>query len=134
MIQAKDAPRNMHSWQAALSGEHPGRSRNPVIKIADIAWLEFEKADLTRTEAFARAFGFQALRHRPVEVQLRGPHAGARCVIVRRGQRTRFTGAAFRACDEADVLRLADKAGAPAPPLPETIGGPGGAPRPPPGL
>jgi hypothetical protein len=44
-------------------------------------------------------------------------------VIVRRGQRTRFTGAAFRAGDEADVLRLADKAGAAARPLPETIGG-----------
>jgi hypothetical protein len=44
-------------------------------------------------------------------------------VIVRRGQRTRFTGVAFRACDEVDVLRLADKSGATARPLPESIGG-----------
>jgi hypothetical protein len=123
MIQTKGAHRDLHSEQGALSGEHPGRSRNPVIKIADIAWLEFEKPDLTRTEAFARAFGFQALQHGPDEVQLRGAHAGAPCVIVRRGQRTRFTGAAFRACDEADVQRLADNSGASTRPLPETIGG-----------
>jgi glyoxalase/bleomycin resistance protein/dioxygenase superfamily protein len=123
MAQTKSTHRDLHSEQGAAPGEHPGRSRNPVIKIADIAWLEFEKPDLTRTEAFARAFGFQALHHGPDEVQLRGTQAGVPCAIVRRGQRTRFTGAAFRACDEADVLRLADKSGARARPLPETIGG-----------
>jgi Glyoxalase/Bleomycin resistance protein/Dioxygenase superfamily len=119
----KDVHKDLHSEQSALPGEHPGRSRNPVIKVADIAWLEFEKPDLTRTEAFARAFGFQTAQRAPDELQLRGTHAGATCVIVRRAQRTRFTGVAFRACDEVDVLRLADKSGATARPLPETIGG-----------
>jgi hypothetical protein len=123
MAQTKDAHRDMHSEQGALPGEHPGRSRNPVIKIEDIAWLEFEKPDLTRTEAFALAFGFQAVQNGPDEIQLRGTEAGAPAVIVRRGQRSRFTGAAFRAGDEADVLRLADKTGASARPLPEIIGG-----------
>jgi hypothetical protein len=123
MNQTKSTHRDLHSEQGALPGEHPGRSRNPVIKIADIAWLEFEKPNLTRAEAFAGAFGFRAVQHGPDEVQLRGTQAGAPCVIVRRGQRTRFTGAAFRAGDEADVLRLADKAGAAARPLPEIIGG-----------
>jgi hypothetical protein len=94
-----------------------------VIKIVDLAWLEFEKPDLARTEAFARAFGFQPVRRGPDEIQLRGTLAGAPCVIVRRGPRTRFAGAAFRAGDEADVLRLADKSGARTRPLPETIGG-----------
>jgi hypothetical protein len=42
---------------------------------------------------------------------------------VRRGQRTRFTGVAFRARDEVDVLRLADKSGATTRPLPESVGG-----------
>jgi hypothetical protein len=123
MAHTKSAHRDLHSEQGALPGEHPGRSRNPVIKIVDIAWLQFEKPNLTRTEAFAGAFGFQAVQHGPNEVQLRGTQAGGPCVIVHRGQRTRFTGAAFRACDEADVLRLADKSGVPARPLPETIGG-----------
>jgi catechol 2,3-dioxygenase-like lactoylglutathione lyase family enzyme len=94
-----------------------------VIKAVDIAWLEFEKPDLTRCEAFARAFGFQAAQHRPDEIQLRGTHTGAPCVIVRRGPRTRFSGTAFRAGDEADVLRLADKSGIRARPLPQTLGG-----------
>lgn len=113
----------LHSEHGGLPDEHPGRSRNPIIKIVDIAWLEFEKPDLPRTEAFARAFGFHAAHHGPDEVRLRGTRAGAPCVIVRRGPRTRFSGVAFRACDEADVLRLADRSGAAARPLPETIGG-----------
>ncbi|MFZ1178299.1 MAG: VOC family protein [Mycobacterium sp.] len=112
-----------HNQQGALPGEHPGRSPDPVIKVLDIAWLEFEKSDLTRAEAFARAFGFQTAQHRPGELQLRGTQAGAPCVVLRRGQQSRFTGVAFRACDEIDVLRLADHVGAPARPLPESIGG-----------
>ncbi|MCV7413034.1 2,3-dihydroxybiphenyl 1,2-dioxygenase [Mycobacterium florentinum] len=121
--QAAHTHRDLHSEQGALPGEHTGRSRNPAIRVVDIAWLEFEKPELPRSEAFARAFGFQAAQHGPDEIQLRGTRAGAPCVIVRHGQRTRFTGAAFRAGDEADVLRLADKFGARARPLPESLGG-----------
>ena len=115
--------RDLHSEHGALRGEHPGRSRNPVIKVADLAWLEFEKPDLTRAEAFARAFGFQTAHHGADELHLRGTQAGGPCVILRRGPRTRFAGVAFRACDEVDVLRLADKFGAPTRPLPDNIGG-----------
>ena len=126
MVETKSTHRDLHSEQGALPGEHPGRSRNPVIKIVDLAWLEFEKPDLARTEAFARAFGFQPVRRGPDEVQLRGTLTGAPCAIVRRGPRTRFAGAAFRAGDEADVMRLADKSGARTRPPPENIGVPSG--------
>jgi Glyoxalase/Bleomycin resistance protein/Dioxygenase superfamily len=119
----QDAHKDLHSEQGALPREHPGRSRNPVIKVVDIAWLEFEKPDLTRAEAFARAFGFQTAQRGAGELQLRGTDAGGPCVIVRRGQRTRFTRVAFRARDEVDVLRLADKSGATTRPLPESVGG-----------
>lgn len=123
MDLTESAGRRAHSEQGARRGEHPGRSRNPVIKVADIAWLEFERPDLARAEAFARAFGFHASRHSADELQLRGTQAGGPCVIVRRGRRNRFIGAAFRAFDEADVHRLAANAGTTARPLPETIGG-----------
>jgi Glyoxalase/Bleomycin resistance protein/Dioxygenase superfamily len=123
MNPTENAHRNLHSQQGALRGEHPGRSRNPVIKVADLAWLEFDKPDLTRAEAFAQAFGFQTARSDADELHLRGTRAGGPCVIVRRGPRTRFAGVAFRACDEADVLRFANKSGAPVRPLPDHIGG-----------
>ncbi|GLE53592.1 VOC family protein [Mycobacterium montefiorense] len=123
MLNSEDPHRDLHSEQGALPGEHAGRSPNPVIKVVDIAWLEFEKPDLTRAEAFALAFGFASSQHGPEEIALRGTQPGAPCVIVRRGQRTRFTRAAFRAGDEADLLRIADKFGIRALPLPETIGG-----------
>lgn len=118
-----DVHAHLHSEHGARTGEHPGRSRNPVIKIADIAWLEFEKPDLVRAEAFARAFGFQVALRAPEQLHLRGTDAGAPCVVIRRGDRSRFTAVAFRADDDVDVLRLADRTGAPVAALPETIGG-----------
>ena len=46
MSDTVGAHNDLHSEQGARQGEHPGRSRNPVIKVHDIAWLEFEKPDL----------------------------------------------------------------------------------------
>ena len=46
-------------------------------------------------------------------------------MLLRRGARSRFVGTAFRAAADADVHRLADATGAPAKPLPESIGGVG---------
>jgi hypothetical protein len=117
------AHNDLHSEHSARKGEHPGRSSNPVIKVADIAWLEFQKPDLVRAEAFANAFGFGTVSRTETELLLRGTDAGAPCVIVRRGAGTRFLGAAFKAADDTDLLRLADATGAKPSPLPEAIGG-----------
>lgn len=121
--EAHDPHDDLHSERGAHKGEHSGRAKNPVIKVADLAWLEFEKPDLARAEAFARAFGFQTALRTPDELHLRGTDAGAPCVLVRRGERTRFGGLALRAADTVDVLRLADKTGCSARPLPEALGG-----------
>lgn len=118
-----EAHKDLHSEQGGRPGEHPGRSANPVIKVADIAWLEFEKPDLVRAEAFATAFGFSTVLRTGTELLLRGADAGAPCVIVRRGAGTRFLGAAFQAQDAADLARLATATGTQIRPLPETIGG-----------
>lgn len=91
----RDARTDLHSEQGAVRGEHPGRARNPVIKVDDIAWLEFEKPDLTRAETFAHAFGFPAVMHTVDELQLRGTDPAAPCLFVRRGARSRFVGVAF---------------------------------------
>jgi Glyoxalase/Bleomycin resistance protein/Dioxygenase superfamily len=118
-----DVHKDMHSEQGARRGEHLGRSPNPIIKVSDIAWLEFEKPDLSRAETFASAFGFTTVVSTPHEVHLRGTDAGAPCVILHRGDRSRFVGTAFMAHDDADVLRLAEAAGTRTRPLPESIGG-----------
>ncbi|MEE6179782.1 VOC family protein [Mycobacterium sp. 050134] len=123
MSSIKNVHEGLHSERGALRGEHPGRSRNPVIKVVDIAWLQFEKPDLERAEAFAHAFGFHTARRGRDELQLRGTRAAGPCVIVRRGPRTRFAGVAYRAGETADVRRLAERWNAPARPLPEDIGG-----------
>ncbi|BAX93032.1 VOC family protein [Mycobacterium shigaense] len=123
MTHTKDPHGDLHSERGAVRGEHPGRSRNPVVRVIDLAWLEVEKPDLTRTEQFARAFGFHTERHGADGIHLRGTDAGSPCVHVRRGHRTRFAAAAFRAGDESDVLRLAEHFGTRARRLPEALGG-----------
>jgi hypothetical protein len=125
MSNTVGAHNHLHSEDGARPGEHPGRARNPVIKVRDIAWLEFEKPDLVRAEAFAHAFGFRTASRTPGELHLRGTEAAAPCVMLRRGSRSRFVGMAFTAHDEADVVRLADAMGTRTRPLPDTIGGVG---------
>ncbi|MFE5371265.1 VOC family protein [Streptomyces mirabilis] len=113
---------DLHSEQGALRGEHPGRSRNPVIKVTDLAWLEFEKPDLDRAEVFARDFGFAVAARTERELWLRGTFEGSPCMVIRRGRASRFIGAAFRAAERADLDRLARATGSTV----RDIGVPGG--------
>ncbi|MGW0208004.1 VOC family protein [Streptomyces sp. NPDC003233] len=102
---------DLHSEQGALRGEHPGRSQNPVIKAADLAWLEFEKPDLDRAEVFARDFGFAIAARTEEALWLRGTFAGPPCMVIRRGHASRFVGPAFRAAERTDLDRLAAATG-----------------------
>ncbi|MFD7777008.1 VOC family protein [Streptomyces sp. NPDC059753] len=113
---------DLHSEQGALRGEHPGRSRNPVIKAADLAWLEFEKPDLDQAEVFARDFGFALAARTEGELWLRGTFAGSPCMVIRHGRASQFIGPAFRAAERADLDRLARATGSTV----RDIGVPGG--------
>jgi hypothetical protein len=50
MTDPWDTHSDLHSEQGGLKGEHPGRARNHVVKVHDLAWLQFEKPDLDRDE------------------------------------------------------------------------------------
>ena len=71
-----DSHRNLHAEGGALPGEHPGRSRNPVIKVVDLAWLEFEKPDLTRAEAFPERSASTSPRTVPTNCTCGAPTRG----------------------------------------------------------
>jgi catechol 2,3-dioxygenase-like lactoylglutathione lyase family enzyme len=123
MAMSHGTHNDVHSEQGAVAGEHPGRAKNPLIKVEDLAWLEFEKPDLPQAERFAQAFGFATVVRTADELQLRGTLAGSPCVIIRRGSKSRYIGAAFKAADQSDLLRLADLTGSRMSALPESIGG-----------
>jgi catechol 2,3-dioxygenase-like lactoylglutathione lyase family enzyme len=103
----EDPHRSLHSQDGARPGEHPGRSRNPLVKVAGLAWLEFEKPDLDRAGRFGADFGFTVADRTPGTLVLRGRQAAAGCVVVRRGPRARFVGPAFQAAERGDLDRLA---------------------------
>ncbi|MBB4683314.1 VOC family protein [Amycolatopsis jiangsuensis] len=82
-----------------------------MIKVTDLAWLEFEKPDLARAEVFARDFGFQVASREGDTLRLRGTFAGPPCLVIRRGPTSRFVGPAFFAAERADLVRLASATG-----------------------
>lgn len=108
----ESAHANLHSERGPLRGEHPGRARDPVIKVRDLAWLEFEKTNLLRAESFARDFGFAVAARTPDTLHLRGTLPGPQCVVIRRGPRSRFAGLAFQAAAAVDLARLSRATGA----------------------
>lgn len=108
---------DLHSPEGGRRSEHPGRARSPVVKVVDLAWLEFEKPDLDRAETFARDFGFTVSARTPDELRLRGAFAGTDALVIRRGSRSRFVGPVFRAADRGDLDRLARSSGSRVRPL-----------------
>jgi catechol 2,3-dioxygenase-like lactoylglutathione lyase family enzyme len=108
---AKTAHEDLHSEQGAVRGDRPARAKNPVIKVADLAWLEFEKPDLDAAERFAHDFGFGTAYRGDRELHLRGALPGSQCVIIRKGAASRFVAPAFRAADHGDLERLARASG-----------------------
>ncbi|KAA9160745.1 2,3-dihydroxybiphenyl 1,2-dioxygenase [Amycolatopsis acidicola] len=123
MDEHHDVHTGLHSEHGGQPGEHPGRARNPVIKVADLAWLEFEKPDLAKAERFAHAFGFVTALRTTGELHLRGSDPTAPCVVIRHGPRERFLGPAFRAAEATDLRRLATATGREVTRPPDTIGG-----------
>ncbi|MCP9950944.1 VOC family protein [Actinomadura madurae] len=106
-----DPHKGLHSEQGALRGEHQGRAADPVIKVVDLAWLEFGKPDLDRAETFARDFGFTTVERTPAALRLRGALPGTDCLVIRKSPASRFTGPVFQAADLRDLRRLADATG-----------------------
>ena len=112
MSDHHDPHTGLHSEQGALAGEHPGRATNPVVKVHDLAWLEFEKPDLDRAEAVRPRLRVQHGAAHPGRAAAAGHRPGCAVRADPPGAASRFVGPAFRAADSADVLRLAEATGA----------------------
>lgn len=118
-----DDHKDLHSEAGSLRGEHPGRAKNPVIKVDGLAWIDYAKPDLAVAQRFGSDFGFTTSYVDRDWLHLRGSRAqDTPAVIVRRGPAA-FVGLAFRAHDHADLQRLARATGREVTPLPESLGG-----------
>jgi Glyoxalase/Bleomycin resistance protein/Dioxygenase superfamily len=122
-LQGVDGHAGMHSEHGANRGEHTGRAVNPTIKVADLAWLEFDKPDLTRAETFARDFGFVVAARKPDALYLRGSLPGTPAMVIRNGAQSKFVGPTFKAAEKQDLQRLALATGTRVEPLDEPIEG-----------
>jgi hypothetical protein len=87
-----DGHADLHSELGPNRGEHSGRAINPTIKVADLAWLEFDKPDLKRAESFARDFGFVVAASKPDALYLRGSLPGTPAMVIRKGAHSGSSG------------------------------------------
>jgi catechol 2,3-dioxygenase-like lactoylglutathione lyase family enzyme len=118
-----DGHADLHSEHGPTPGEHSGRPINPAIKVTDLAWLEFEKPNLARAEAFATDFGFAVTAHEAETLYLRGSLPGTPCLVIRKGSRSRFVGPTFKAAEAADLNILAKSTDSRVEPLTEPVEG-----------
>lgn len=123
LLDAVDPHHDIHSDEGRERGEHPGRHRNPIIKVRDLAWLEFEKPDLDRAATFAADFGFAVHLRTDDALYLRGTWPGTPCIVVRRGGSSRFVAPVFAARDAVDLDRLERATGSPVREADPLIGG-----------
>jgi catechol 2,3-dioxygenase-like lactoylglutathione lyase family enzyme len=103
-----DGHAGLHGAPGRARGEHGGRSGDPIIRVTDLAWLEFEKPDIDSAERFALAFGFGIAVREPNALYLRGSLPGTFGVIIRKAPESRFAGMSFKAASATDLLRLSD--------------------------
>ena len=118
-----DPHHDLHSERGRERGEHPGRHADPVIKVRDLAWLEFEKPALDRATVFALDFGFTVHLRTADALYLRGTWPGTPCIVIRRGDVSRFVGPVFQARDPGDLTRLERATGSPVVSADPLIGG-----------
>ena len=97
---------DLHSGDGARPGDPEDRAAAPVVKVVDLAWLEFEKPNIAQAERFAHDFGFTTVSRTADQLSLRGTWSGAPCVLIRRSHRSKFIGPTFRAAGKDDLLRL----------------------------
>jgi hypothetical protein len=115
----------------AIPGSIPLVRPEPIVKVDQIAWVIFDKADLAKTDSFLRDFGLHAVgqaggngqgRDQASEHLYRGAGSLPYCYIARPAAASAFVGTGFLARSREDLEALSRATGCPVEPL----GRPGG--------
>ena len=88
-------------------GEHPGRARNPVVKVAGPGLAGVREAGPGAGGAVPGRLRLHGRRPDPGGAGAARPWAGTPSLVVRRGVSSRFVGPTFTADARADLDRLA---------------------------
>jgi catechol 2,3-dioxygenase-like lactoylglutathione lyase family enzyme len=89
------------------------RSPAPVLKADKLLFVQFERPDLDKAEAYLRDFGLIVVSKNETEMFLRGTEAQPYIYRVTRGPQARFLGLGFSAADAEDLQKLAKASGRP---------------------
>src|SRR5512143_246665 len=96
----------------ALSTAQPARSAAPTVKARALAFLIFERPDLSRAERFLTDFGLRVVSRSATGVYLRGTGSAPFCYVARAGAKARFVGFGLVVESGADLQKLAALPGA----------------------
>ncbi|TXD57313.1 glyoxalase [Ralstonia sp. TCR112] len=106
-----------------LTTAQPARHPRPTTKAIELAYLIFERPDLTKAEQFLTDFGLHTVARDGERLFMRGTSAAPFCYVVHKADTDRFVGFGLRVADSKDLEALARVPGAPGV---EPITAPGG--------
>ncbi|TFE36519.1 glyoxalase [Paraburkholderia dipogonis] len=106
-----------------LSTAQPARHPSPTARALELAYLVFERPDLSTAERFLNDFGLHTVARDSDRLLLRGTHAVPYCYVVHQATRSRFAGLGLRVRGIDDLEALARLEGASAI---EPLASPGG--------
>src|SRR5476649_2823441 len=111
---SKGVLRTPHAYPASAlpPGVQPLARPTPLLKAQSLAFLMFEKPDLTACETFLADFGLHTVERNAQLLLMRGSGPQPCIYMARRGRRARYLGAAFTVAGEAELALLEARAGA----------------------
>lgn len=96
-----------HVFEPGRNCSTPERHPDPVVKVRDIAYLEFNRTDLAGAAAFFHDFGLRIVEQQADRIYLRAAGPDHHCVVLRRARRNAHTAVGFYVDDASDLSRLA---------------------------
>ncbi|CAJ0788133.1 MULTISPECIES: VOC family protein [Ralstonia] len=90
-----------------LTTAQPARHPNPTTKALELAYLIFERPDLTKAEQFLTDFGLHTVGRDGERLFMRGTSTAPFCYMVNKADTDRFVGFGLRVADSKDLEALA---------------------------
>ena len=109
------------AFQAA--GSKPVQRPEPLVKVHDIAYVLYEKADFDKQQAFLEDFGMRVAERSDEAVYLRGNGPSPWFYRMTRGTKSRFLGTGYVLQDRTELERVSQQTGQPIEPVTEPGGG-----------
>lgn len=88
--------------------ERLDRATDPIVKVCDIAFVMFQRSNLSKAEKFMADFGLKTSHKSDTDLHMSADGGYGPCYIARQGERDDFLGFGFAVSSQDDLETLAE--------------------------